>query len=99
MRKAQGNKDPITGAPLSPSAHCDHDHKNGEVRGLLNPMTNKFLIDDVARLRAMLDYILDPPAPRALGTRVYGLIGQARNKKIMRYGPDGRSTPCERSAT
>lgn len=97
MRKAQGNRDPITGAPLSESAHCDHCHRTGLVRGLLNPMTNKFLVDDPERLRKMLDYVTDPPAPKALGEKVYGLIGRAQNKKIMKYGPDGSDVPHLRS--
>src|SRR6185437_4905836 len=62
LREFQGNRDPITGAPLSEHAHVDHDHKTGLIRGLLNPLTNKFLIDDVEILQASIDYLKNPPA-------------------------------------
>lgn len=87
IRAFQENKDPITGEPLADYAHMDHDHKTGLIRGLLNPLTNKFLIDDLDVLRASIAYLENPPAPRALGEHVYGLIGKAQVKKIMRYGP------------
>lgn len=95
IRKAQGNKDPITGEPLSEHAHLDHDHKNGLVRGLLNPMTNKTLIDKLDILRKSIEYLEHPPAVRAIGT-VYGLIGKAKKKKKMLYGPDGSPEPQPR---
>jgi hypothetical protein len=75
----------------------DHCHKTGLIRGLLNPMTNKFLVDNEVTLRAMLAYILDPPAPHALGGKVFGLLGQAKHKRKMRYGPDGSPTPHPRT--
>jgi hypothetical protein len=90
--------DPISGMPLVPEANLDHDHRTGLIRGLLNPMTNKFLVDDEEKLIAMLLYIQHPPAPQALGEIVYGVMGQAKHKKKMRYGPDGSSTPQLRTA-
>lgn len=74
-------------------ANLDHCHKTGKLRGLLNPMTNKFLVDDEKKLMAMLAYIQNPPAPIALGETVFGLLGRAQHKKKMRYGPDGSATP------
>jgi hypothetical protein len=96
IREFQGDRDPITGAPLSPAAHCDHDHRTGLIRGLLNPLTNKFLIDDIAILEASIAYLKNPPAPLALGEAVYGLMGKAQLKKVMKYGPDGSKTPRPR---
>jgi hypothetical protein len=96
IREFQNNLDPITGEPLSPAAHMDHDHRNGLIRGLLNPLTNKFLIDDLAILAASIAYLENPPAPLALGESVYGLLGKAMKKKIMKYGPDGSKTPAPR---
>jgi hypothetical protein len=96
LRQFQGGRDPISGMPLVPGANLDHDHKTGKVRGLLNPITNKFLVDNERRLLAMLSYIRNPPAPLALGETVFGLIGQAKHKKKMLYGPNGTSTPHPR---
>lgn len=95
IRAWQDNKDPITGEPLSEHAHLDHDHKTGLVRGLLNPMTNKFLIDKIEILQASIDYLKDPPAVQCLG-EVYGLIGKAKKKKKMLYGPKGDPAPQTR---
>jgi len=96
IRAYQCDIDPITFAPLSVNAHLDHDHKTGLIRGMLNPLTNKFLIDNVDILRASIAYLLDPPAVRALGGPVYGLIGKAQIKKKMLYGPAGTLTPQPR---
>lgn len=96
LREYQDEKDPITGEPLSEHAHVDHDHKTGLIRGLLNPMTNKFLIDKLDILRNSIAYLENPPAPRALGQAVYGLLGKAKKKKKMLYGPDGDPIPHHR---
>lgn len=96
IRKHQNNKDPITGETLKPNANLDHDHKSGLVRGLLNPMTNKRLVDNIQVLERSLKYIQNPPAVVALGEPVYGLLGVAKKKKKMKYGPDGRKTPQPR---
>jgi hypothetical protein len=77
-------------------ANLDHCHRTGLVRGLLNPFTNKHLIDDLDILRASIAYLENPPAVRALG-RVYGLLGKAQRKKKMLYGPDGSPAPLPRS--
>jgi len=96
IREFQRGLDPITGDPLSPYAHMDHDHRDGLIRGLLNPMTNKFLVDDIEKLHAMLAYLKNPPAVAALGAPVYGLLGKAKLKKVMRYGPHGTPDPQPR---
>ena len=92
----QNGFDPITHEPLVAKANLDHDPRTGKIRGLLNPMTNKLLVDDEDRLIAMLLYIQHPPAPQALGETVYGVMGQAKHKKKMRYGPEGSPTPQPR---
>lgn len=94
----QGGKDPITGQPLKPTANCDHDHKTGLIRGLLNPMTNKLLIDNRQTLINTLKYLENPPAVAALGEQVFGLIGKAKRKKRMLYGPNGTPIPQKRRA-
>jgi hypothetical protein len=98
LREFQNNRDPISGQPLRPNANLDHCHKTGLVRGLLNPLTNRFLIDDLDRLRKMEAYLLNPPAPLAFGEPVYGLLGKAQKKKVMKYGPTGASVPHPRRA-
>jgi hypothetical protein len=92
----QNGRDPITGRPLTALANLDHCHRDGLIRGLLNPFTNKYLIDDLDILRASIAYLENPPAVRALG-KVYGLIGKAQRKKKMLYGPDGSPAPLSRS--
>ena len=98
LRQFQNNRDPITGHLLVTGANLDHDHKTGKVRGLLNPITNKFLVDNEQKLLAMLKYIQNPPAPLALGETVFGLIGQAKHKKKMIYGPHGTPNPQPRKS-
>jgi hypothetical protein len=93
IREFQNDRDPITGAELVAAAHIDHCHKTGLIRGMLNPLTNKFLIDNLDILRASIAYLENPPAPRALGEYVYGLIGKAQVKKVMLYGPKGHKEP------
>lgn len=95
----QGGRDPITGALLAANANLDHDHKTGLARGLLNPMTNNLLRDDTRILINTLKYLENPPAVAALGEKVYGLIGRAKRKKVMVYGPDGRKTPLPRQSS
>jgi hypothetical protein len=92
----QGGRDPITGQPLVPNANMDHDHFSGLVRGLLNPMTNKTLVDNKLVLIATLKYLENPPAVAALGEPVYGLVGRAKRKQKPRYGPYGSPTPRAR---
>lgn len=50
----------------------DHDHKTGAVRGLLCDPCNRVVIGryDTAALTRAITYLLDPPAPRALGRTV-----------------------------
>lgn len=96
IRAFQNDLDPITGAQLVVNAHLDHCHKTGLVRGMLNPLTNKFLIDNLEILHASIAYLENPPAPMALGGPVYGLIGKAQIKKVMKYGPGGTPEPLPR---
>jgi Recombination endonuclease VII len=97
IARFQNYKDPITGYPLKARANLDHDHTSGLCRGLLNPLTNKRLVDDLTKLKKMETYLLNPPAVIALGEKVYGLIGRAKRKKTMLYGPAGTPLPQTRS--
>lgn len=71
----------------------DHDHATGLIRGRLDWRINKAygLLDDVPHLpsvlRALAEYIEAPPAVTVLGGHRYGLIGLAKYKKEMLYGP------------
>jgi hypothetical protein len=104
IRKWQAGLDPLTLEPLSDRANCDHRHSDGLVRGLLNPISNKLLAaverllgqDVEAGIERLRLYLLCPPASFALGEEVFGLIGRAKIKAKMRYGPDGRREPQPR---
>jgi Recombination endonuclease VII len=90
----QGGVCAISGKPPKKQPlSCDHDHKNGKIRGMISTRINRGLAyfnDDPALLRRAADYLENPTAPRALGREVYGLIGQARHKSKMVYGsPSG----------
>lgn len=73
----------------------DHCHKSGLIRGHLEWRLNRAygLIEKAfphnlsAVLRALADFNDNPPATLALGEKRYGLIGQAKYKKVMKYGP------------
>ena len=74
----------------------DHDHKTGLIRGLLEWRINRAygLLEKVCEgrslpkiLRALAWYHEYPPAVAALREKRYGLIGQAKKKRRMIYGP------------
>lgn len=76
----------------------DHDHKTGMIRGVLDWRVNRalgiienaFKENTVYVLQTLARYIANPPALAVLGGPRYGLIGQAKNKKVMIYGsPEG----------
>jgi hypothetical protein len=93
MMAAQGVRCAISGKrPINVRLNIDHRHADGMIRGLLTMTMNKglgYFNDDPALLRAAADYLDNPPAIAALGRKVYGLIGQAKVKRIMKYGPKG----------
>jgi hypothetical protein len=86
---------PIYKVLLGKLEGTDHCHKSGRIRGRLEWRLNrayglleKAFPNNLAEvLRALALYHEKPPAPLALGKETYGLIGQARHKKKMVYGP------------
>jgi hypothetical protein len=85
---------PIFRLLLGRNMGTDHCHKTGLIRGRLDWRINKAygLLEKVAPdnlsdvLRALAEYHDYPPAVTAIGPR-FGLIGQAKVKKKMVYGP------------
>lgn len=73
----------------------DHHHKSGLVRGILEWRLNRAYgaIEAVCPentsevLRALAYYHDNPPATQVLGKARYGIIGKAKHKKRMKYGP------------
>jgi hypothetical protein len=73
----------------------DHRHSDGLIRGKLAYLINKGLgtIEGTYKertpqiLRALADYLEHPPATAVLGGPRYGLLGKAKVKKKMVYGP------------
>ncbi len=73
----------------------DHNHASGEVRGFLEWRLNRaygmieraFPKTVSLVLRALAEFHDNPPARFALGKNTYGIIGQARYKKKMLFGP------------
>jgi hypothetical protein len=65
-------------------ANTDHNHTDGEIRGILCPRCNRALgrfMDDIVLLRAAVAYLLSPPARTALGALHYGYPGRIGTKK------------------
>jgi hypothetical protein len=110
IKKFQDDKCAITGEVLGSAFYLDHAHDDGLVRGILSFKVNKGLAlfdDNPAYLRAAADYIDDPPAPKALGEKVYGVLGRVTKKATRKqgkkrvnnrlYGPDGTPHPQPRA--
>jgi Recombination endonuclease VII len=79
----QGGKCAICGCALK-IANTDHDHKSGEVRGLLDHRCNRALGrfgDSLVLLLAAVAYLQDPPARKALGYIHLGFSGRINTKK------------------
>lgn len=78
LLRFQGGVSAITKTtPRSKRLAVDHDHKTGEVRGLLTKHENYYVIgwlesfdDPFAILDALRDYLIEPPAKRLWGADV-----------------------------
>lgn len=95
-RIRQFQKDhPVYSQLLGRLEGTDHNHITGEVRGKLDWRVNRaygllekaFPKNLSEVLKALAVYHDAPPAELALGEKRYGLIGQAKYKKRMVYGP------------
>ena len=84
----------------------DHCHTTGLIRGVLDWRVNRALgilenafgENTVYVLQTLARYVKEPPAIAVIGFR-YGLIGQAKNKKVMVYGSEnGPLPPIKRKA-
>lgn len=81
----------------------DHCHTNGLIRGRLAYLINKALgVFECSYkertpeiLRALAYYLENPPAVSVLGPR-FGLIGRAKQKKVMIYGSPNGPLPPEK---
>lgn len=70
LLEAQGGACAICGGSRRERLDVDHDHKTGYIRGLLCKMCNRRLLtaarDSAEILQSAIDYLLEPPAERAL---------------------------------
>lgn len=81
--------------------HIEHRHSDGLIRGVMAAMLNRayglierlYPNNTAEVLRALAKFHEDPPGPKALGETVYGVIGKAQRKKVVRYGPKGDLRP------
>lgn len=65
----------------------DHDHKTGQIRGLLCTWCNRAIgqfRDDVERVKRVLAYFTNPPCTDALGAPRFGSKGRVTNKAATR---------------
>lgn len=92
--EAYQKKHPVLRVLLGAWNGTDHCHDTGLIRGRLDFRLNKLLgfVESVDKenaaniLRALAAYIDNPPAVTVIGLR-YGLVGKAKYKKKMVYGP------------
>lgn len=86
---------PVFNVLLGRRLGTDHNHKTGLIRGRLDfrinqaygRIENAFPHNTAAVLRALADFHESPPATTVLGAPRYGLLGKAKYKRKMVYGP------------
>lgn len=64
--------------------HLDHDHKTGQLRGIVHPLCNGKLgkvHDSIEWLQNAASYLTDPPGPAILGETARGRTGPTRRKR------------------
>jgi hypothetical protein len=68
------------------SLHTDHNHADGEFRGILCARHNVALREGMTpvHLRKMADYLEDPPARRYFGEARFGMPGRTSKKRRKR---------------
>lgn len=102
IKKFQENH-PIYAWLLGNKLGTDHRHKDGKIRGCLDWRLNRaygaiekaFPTNTAAVLEALALYHAQHPAELALGKKVYGLIGQAKVKRRMKYGDESTDADKE----
>lgn len=95
---------PVYSLLLGKLMGTDHCHKTGLIRGMLDWRINRAcgLIEKVdpenasSILRALAEFLDNPPATLALRKKSFGLIGTARYKKKMVYGSENGPLPIEK---
>lgn len=83
----QGGGCAICGKPgVTRSLHSDHNHADGEFRGILCARHNIALREGQTpeALRAMAAYLEDPPARKVLGGARFGQPGRTSKKRRKR---------------
>lgn len=82
--EAQGGGCAICGRKgATRSLHTDHDHTDGEFRGILCARHNVALREGMTSeaLRRMADYLENPPARAHFGTPRFGMPGRTSKKR------------------
>lgn len=101
MRAHPKHQHLLNGANATMREAVEHRHKDGLIRGVMATMLNRAygVIENLYGdrtpevLEALAEFHRRPPAEQALGEKVYGLIGRAKAKKVMKYGPTGSAVP------
>lgn len=71
----------ICGTPFKTRRNIDHDHKTGEVRGILCHMCNRALglfRDKLELLLKAAEFVRNPPARHALNGPHFGNVGRVK---------------------
>ncbi len=69
---------------------CDHNHRSGLIRGHLDSQCNRLLgkverLWTIEQIHKVIEYLLHPPAVRALGREVFTFPGRLGTKRHRKY--------------